>query len=164
MKCYKTGSLTAIAMLCVLNGCASTPSHCDSRYTNPDQAVHEAHENFVNAINSNDLDQFLSMVTDDVVFMAPNSPRLVGKEAVSPWAAGYYDAFHTTWIKTSLETVARGEWAFQQYAYESEDTEKATGNVYRDTGKGIIVYHHDADGVWRVARDAWNSDLPITSD
>lgn len=164
MKITKASSLCAVASLFLLIGCASTPSHCDTRRATADQAVHEAHKNFVKAINSNDLDQFLSMITDDVVFMAPNSPRLVGKEAVSPWAAGYYDTFHTTWTKTSLEIVVRGEWAFEQYAYESEDMEKATGNVYRDTGKGIIIYHHDADGVWRVARDAWNSDLPITSD
>lgn len=101
------------------------------------------------------------MITEDIVFMAPNSPRLEGKEQVKPWGAGYYDAFHTTWTKTSLELVVIGEWAFEQYSYESEDTEKATGLVYRDTGKGIIIYHHDSDGVWRVARDAWNSDLPI---
>lgn len=164
MKRSKTGYLSAATMLCMLTGCASTPSHCDSRYTNPDQAAHEAHANFVNAINSNDLDQFLGMITDDVVFMAPNSPRLVGKDAVSPWAAGYYDAFHTTWIKTSLEFVVNGDWAFEQYAYQSDDTEKATGKVYRDTGKGIIIYHHDADGVWRVARDAWNSDIPAASE
>jgi hypothetical protein len=29
-----------------------------------------------------------------------------------------------------------------------------------DTGKGLIIYHHDSDAKWRVARDAWNSDLP----
>ena len=164
MKRSKTGYLSAAVMLCMLIGCASTPSHCDSRHTNPDQAIHEAHKNFDIAINSNDLDQLLSMLTDDVVFMAPNSPRLVGKEAVSPWAAGYFDAFHTIWTKTYLEIKVNGEWAFEQYAYESEDTEKATGKVYRDTGKGIIIYHRQADGVWRVARDAWNSDLPIASE
>lgn len=89
MKITKASTLCAVASLCLLFGCASTPSHCDTRRATNDQAVHQAHKNFVNAINSNDLDQFLSMITDDVVFMAPNSPRLVGKEAVSPWAAGY---------------------------------------------------------------------------
>jgi ketosteroid isomerase-like protein len=29
-----------------------------------------------------------------------------------------------------------------------------------DTGKVLIIYRHDSDGKWRVARDAWNSDLP----
>tara|TARA_R110002073_G_scaffold1715_3_gene12361 strand:- start:120596 stop:121123 length:528 start_codon:yes stop_codon:yes gene_type:complete len=148
----------AILISGTLVGCSSTPIRCSA---NSKSDVHQAHDNFVNAINSNELDQFLSMITEDIVFMAPNSPRLEGKEQVKPWGAGYYDAFHTTWTKTSLELVVIGEWAFEQYSYESEDTEKATGLVYRDTGKGIIIYHHDSDGVWRVARDAWNSDLPI---
>ena len=31
--------------------------------------------------------------------------------------------------------------------------------MVEDTGWGLVIYHHDADGKWRVARDAWG---PIT--
>jgi len=30
-----------------------------------------------------------------------------------------------------------------------------------DTGWGLVVYHHDADGKWRVARDAFATDTPL---
>jgi ketosteroid isomerase-like protein len=29
-----------------------------------------------------------------------------------------------------------------------------------DTGSGFIVYHRDADGVWRVMHDEFGSDHP----
>lgn len=29
-----------------------------------------------------------------------------------------------------------------------------------DTGGGLAIYHRDADGVWRVARDSWGPDHP----
>ena len=29
-----------------------------------------------------------------------------------------------------------------------------------DTGWGLLIYNRDADGKWRVARDAWGPDHP----
>ncbi|MFG0329944.1 MAG: nuclear transport factor 2 family protein [Phycisphaerales bacterium] len=148
----------------LLTGCSSSngPS---SRDTRPAEVIgHEAHEAFVDAINSNDLDTFLSSVTDDVVFMPPHGPRLVGRAEVAPWAAGYLDAYSIHWTKTTLEFVVSGDWAFEQYSYESADTPRdGGGEVVRDRGKGIAIFRREADGVWRVARDAWNSDLPAST-
>ena len=140
---------------CATSECCSVPS-AESHA----EIAHTAHENFVNAINSNDLETLMSVLTDDVVLMAPNAPRLVGKDVVRPWAGGYYDAYETHWVKTTLEFVIAGDWAFEQYSYESTDTPRAGGPVVRDTGKGIAVFRRGGDGKWRVARDAWSSDLP----
>jgi ketosteroid isomerase-like protein len=151
----------ASAVGATLLGCAATDSANAHRAADRGQSVEHAHTSFVRAINSNDLETFLGELTEDVVFMAPNQPRLVGKAAVRPWAQGYLDAYRTQWKKTTLELVELGDWAFEQYSYESTDTPRAGGPVLRDTGKGIIVYRRGQDGVWRVARDAWNSDLPL---
>lgn len=124
-------------------------------------SAHLAHEAYVNAINSNDLDQLLEMLTDDVVFMAPNEAVMSGKDQVKPWIAGYVAAFKTNWDKPVQEFVVNGEWAFERYAYHSTDTLIETGEVFEGTGWGLVIYHYDADGKWRVARDAWGSDQPL---
>jgi ketosteroid isomerase-like protein len=145
----------------VLSACASSDAGRTGS-TRANAAVHRAHDDFVAAINSNDLDAFLAMLTHDVVLMPPNGPRVVGEPAVRYWAQGYLTAFETHWVKTTLEFVVLGDWAFEQYAYESTDTPRDGGEILHDIGKGIIIYHREPDGVWRVARDAWNSDLPLT--
>ena len=50
---------------------------------------------------------------------------------------------------------------FERYSYKSTDTPLAGGDVVEDTGWGLVIYHHDADGKWRVARDAWGPDHPL---
>ncbi len=35
-----------------------------------------------------------------------------------------------------------------------------TAAIAREAHEGLNIHHHDADGKWRVARDAWSSDLP----
>jgi len=148
-------AVTTLASIAVLASCRAPQPAPHS-----DPLAHAAHDAYVNAINSNDLERIMGMLTEDVVFMAPNAEPLVGKAAARPWVEGYVQAFKTRWDKPVKEFVVAGEWAFERYAYRSTDTPRAGGPVVEDTGWGLIVYHHDADGVWRVARDAWGSDRP----
>lgn len=127
---------------------------------NTDASAHMAHQNYVAAINSNQLDSLLGMLTEDVVFLAPNAAPMVGIESLRPWLEGYLQTFKTHWDKTVHEFQVCGEWAFERYSYKSTDTSLADGSVYEDTGWGLMIYHHDADGKWRVARDAWGQDHP----
>jgi ketosteroid isomerase-like protein len=123
-----------------------------------DSAAHQAHENYVRVINSNNIDSLTSMMTEDVVFLAANAPPIVGKAAVRAWAVDYLRAFRTKWDKPVQEFVVSGDYAFERYKYTSTDTPVGGGKNVVDTGWGLVIYHRDADGVWRVARDAFGPD------
>ena len=125
-----------------------------------EQAAHKAHDAYVAGINSNNLETFLATISDDAVFLPPNSEPISGKAAVGEWVKGYLAAYETKWVKTSKEFVVRGDLAYEWYTYTSTDTPKAGGPaagtpVVTDTGNGINIYRRGTDGVWRVARDAW---------
>jgi ketosteroid isomerase-like protein len=89
------------------------------------------------SINSNDVDTLLADLTDDIVYQSPGEPEIVGKAAVRKWAVDYFAAFRTHWEKTSIKFVVNGHWAFERYRYKSTDTDKKTGAIVTDTGKGI---------------------------
>ena len=125
-----------------------------------DSAAHQAHANYVRVINSNNTDSLASMLTEDAIFLAVNDKPIVGKAAVRAWVDGYYKAFHTTWEKPVQEFVVSGDYAFERYSYTSTDTPVGGGAPVVDTGWGFVVYHREADGVWRVARDAFGPDHP----
>ena len=137
---------------------ATTATPADS--TAISEAAHHAHENYVRVINSNNLDSLTSMMTDDVIFLAANSKPVIGKAAVREWADGYIKAYHTHWDKPVQEFTVSGDYAFERYNYTSTDTPVGGGKDVVDTGWGLVVYHRDADGIWRVARDAFGPDHP----
>lgn len=155
-------TILIIITLAVFSGCGTGTSDQGSVVADVDAAAHLAHENYVSAINSNQLDSLLGMLTEDVVFLAPNTPVMAGKEALRPWLEGYLQAFKTHWDKPVQEFVVCGEWAFERYSYKSTDTSLEDGSVIDDSGWGLVIYHHDADGKWRVARDAWGQDHPLS--
>ena len=125
-------------------------------------SAERAHATYVAAINSNNIDSLMAMMTEDVVFLSPHEPVLVGKAAVRLWGEAYLKAFRIHWQKTSFEFVVAGDWAFERYGYIATDTPAGGGAAITDTGKGLVLYRREPDGVWRVARDAWSSDLPAT--
>jgi ketosteroid isomerase-like protein len=128
----------------------------------------KAHVAYVAAINSNDLAQFNATITDDIVYLPPNSPALVGRAAVSEFAKGYFEAYQTVWVKTSVEFTVRDDLAYERYTYKSVDTPRPGGPaagtpVVTDTGNGINIYQRGADGKWRVARDGWATDTALAA-
>lgn len=140
---------TMAALLIAFAGPASAETKTDG--------VMAAHHAYLSAINSNDVDRFAGVVTEDIVFIAPNSPVMEGKGEVMPWVGGYFDAVETSWNKHSIELVVSGNWAFERYVYTAVDAPRAGGAPVLDTGSGINIYRLENDGVWRVARDVWAS-------
>lgn len=138
-------------------GAAAPPSKADAS-----KAIEEAaHGGYVTAINSNDTETLMADLTDDVIYQAPGEPELVGKSAVRSWVAAYFGGYRSKWEKTSKGFTVSGDWAFERYTYKSTDTDRKTGVVTTDTGKGINIFRHGADGRWRVAIDGWSSDKTL---
>jgi ketosteroid isomerase-like protein len=126
---------------------------------NSDAAAHAAHDAYVNAINSNDVGALLATMTDDIVYLPPNSPAIVGTQDVGPWLADYFGAFESKWVKTSVEFVVHEDLAYEWYTYQSTDTPRdGTGETVTDKGNGINIYRRGEDGTWRVWRDMWTTE------
>jgi ketosteroid isomerase-like protein len=66
----------------------------------------------------------------------------------------------THWQKRPSGFTVSGDWAFERYTYRSTDTDRKSGAVSTDSGKGINIFHRGRDGRWRVAIDGWSSDKP----
>jgi hypothetical protein len=58
-----------------------------------------AHDAYVAAINSNNVDTLLADLTDDIVYQTPGEPEIVGKADVRKWLAEYFGVTRTHWEK-----------------------------------------------------------------
>ncbi len=130
------------------------------------ETVKKAHDAYVAAINTNEVDLWLESLGDDVVYLVPNQQALVGKDAVGVWVRRYLQEVTTRWTKSVQDVQVSGDWALGRYIYTASDSvvihdpETEGGGTANDSGWGLVVYHRDRRGVWRVARDAWGSDRP----
>ncbi len=160
----RRGLLLAAMLLSTACGAGSGASKDDPAAS--EAAVRRAHDAYVAAINSNKVDQWLGSLSDDVEYLVPNQPAIVGKEAVGAWASRYLEEVSTHWTKSVEQWNVSGGWAVGRYAYTASDSiiirDPSTegGGTANDTGWGLIVYRRHDDGRWLVTREAWGSDRP----
>lgn len=117
----------------------------------------ELHHAYVGAINSNDTDRILALMSDDIVFQVPGEPELIGKEAIAAWANGFFAAFEAHWDKTELALEQSGDLAVSRYVYNARFRSREDGSELGETGKGTCIYRRAPSGEWLLMIDSWST-------
>lgn len=116
-----------------------------------ERAIRQVVETWMKASRSGDLDTVLGLMTEDVVFMVPGQEPF-GKEtfaALSKGASG-------SGIEGTSEIVelkVLGDWAFIRNRIAMQMTPPG-GETVRRAGYTLTLLRKEADGQWRLARDA----------
>jgi len=118
------------------------------------------HAAYVDAINSNDVDTLMALLSDDIVFQLSGEPELVGAGAVSEWAASFFEAFEAHYSKNQLAFESSGGLAFDRYTYTARLVGREDGAVLSEHGKGTGIFRRGDDGHWLLIVDSWSPDEP----
>ena len=118
----------------------------------------------VDAIDSLDADRLLEGVTEDIIDMPANMPRLVGKQAYgknfSTWIGFFKSLKQKEMSFVPDEFVVTGDWAFQIGTYSRKFTLQ-DDSLIEDTGNYVWIFKKDHDGNWKWARVISNSTIPL---
>ena len=105
-----------------------------------------------------DWDALCGLLTDDVTFLPPDQPLVVGKTAVRTW----FDAFPPIRAFTATLVAAEGRpdlaWARGSFTMTVEPEPQQTVSI---VGKWAATYRKRGDGGWLCASDTWNVDSPM---
>ena len=156
MKVYEIlGSLLIATMVA---GCGAEAAGTAAPLSSADDvAIRQATADFAAAALANDADALANLYTEDAVFMPPNEPAVVGKDAIrARLAADTYQAF--TLQVSSVE--GRGDLAYSRGTYTIRFQPGNEGDFIDDTGKWLVVHRKQADGSWLTLTDIYNSDEP----
>ncbi len=116
-------------------------------------------EEYDATLNAGDLDNWVSLYTDDALRMGPNMPTLVGKDAIHDFYQPFFEQNAIDIKETCEEVIVCGDWAFVRGTYTYTITPKVGGEPSRDTGKWVAFHKRQPDGSWMIYRNIWNSDL-----
>ena len=117
----------------------------------------DLHQTYVDAINSNDIDRILALMSDEVVFQVPGEPELIGKAAIQEWADGFFAAFEAHWDKIEHTMERSGDLAVSRYTYTARSHSREDGSIIGEVGKGTCIYRRDPSGRWLLTIDSWST-------
>lgn len=115
-----------------------------------DEAWFESHE---------DVDEFLTFLKDDAIFMPDGAPLARGDSIRTTWEQLIsMPGFDLEWRATGARVAEAGDMGYTIGTYEltveQDDAPVVT------VGKYVTLWERQADGSWKVAVDCFNADGP----
>lgn len=157
-------TLPLFASLLLLNACQSSGND-QSAAAKPEfdlvkagKEINEANAEFIELFNNSDSTGLANMFTTDGKSMEPNEPAYTGREAIRRHYAIVMSAGAST-----LELTTSGLWGDEKLlAEEGVFSFMNKKNIVMDKGKYIVLWKKE-EGKWKLFRDCYNSDWPVTA-
>ena len=150
---------SALTVIVVLAGCAS-PQHpepdveraaIESMFAARFQAFQKA------PTPAEMADAYVRDVTEDAVWMPPNSPPVQGKEAVRAWAEDFFNNWVLQLDDTSSELPEiGGNVAVRRFTSTGVYIPRSGGESVPFDQKYVDVLRKDADGSWKLTLHMWS--------
>ena len=116
-----------------------------------ERAIRSLVDTWLAASKAGDLATVLDLMTDDVVFMVPGREPF-GKAEFASSSSSMRDV-RIEGRSDIQEIMVLGDWAFMRNRLEVAMT-PANGTPLVRSGYVLTILHKQADGRWRIARDA----------
>jgi len=121
--------------------------------TPDEQAIRDVHATWIAAVNAGDLAELQDLMTADAVFMNPGSAAIGPAE----FPAGFGRAqrqFQVRCVSDPRDVAVSGDLAVVCSRDALSLMPREGGAPLEMVGDRLTVYRRDADGRWRLARDA----------
>jgi uncharacterized protein (TIGR02246 family) len=122
--------------------------------TSDEQAIHDLVALWHRASAAGDVDTVLGLMADDVVFLVAGRPPMRGRSA---FESGLRQLLATHRIESSgqvQEVQVSGTLAYCWTELTVRIVPSAGGNAATRTGNALSILRKQADGAWRLVRDA----------
>jgi len=125
-----------------------------------EQSIRGLESEMLKAAQAKDAAKFASFYTEDASLMAPNAPIATGPAAIrKSWDQTFaLPGVVLTFSTTKLEVSGTLGYTQGHYQFTVNDPQ---GKPVTDSGKYVTVYRKQADGMWKLVADIFNSDLPV---
>jgi uncharacterized protein (TIGR02246 family) len=125
---------------------------CGIIMTDDERAIRSLIDTWMKASMAHDLATVLSLMTDDVVFMVPGQ-KPFGKAEFAAMSVGMKNVAFAG--KTDIQEIrVLGDWAYLRNYLEVTVSPPGGAKPVRRSGYTLSIMRKEADGQWRLARDA----------
>ena len=108
-----------------------------------------------------DLDGLMTLYVEDAIVALHGQPALFGIDTIREYFAQRFGKAEATFELDYELRETHGELAYIISKYWLKATDKATGALYKEAGRSLLVYKKQ-DGQWKIAADIDQSTPDVT--
>ena len=123
-------------------------------------AVGQARQQLIDAMNTDDVDGIMAVLTDDHVTMPADGPTPQTLAELRSWHDRRVAEYTFNYEGRSSEIHINGDWAIDHHSSTTTLTAIENGSTVEVNTKGLWIWRREADGSWKLWLSIWNSDGP----
>lgn len=112
--------------------------------------IEHRRKEWIGAVNACDVERYLELLTEDVLWFPPGQPAFQGKDAFESWISRFFERFRYRFSINRPKLQLSGFWALERAAYNTKMRSVANGKRMEHSGKYLLVWRKDQDGIWRI--------------
>jgi uncharacterized protein (TIGR02246 family) len=126
---------------------------------------------WVEAYRGGDAEALVRLHTEDAVMLPDDAPAFWGRDAILAWYEELFGSrprgeasedpqVESSWADEEIQVA--GDWGFYRGTYRFA-WRTPQGEAREVRGKDITIFQRQSDGAWKIAREMWNGDGPVTT-
>ena len=120
--------------------------------------IRKQREQWLDAVNKNDIDSLKEILTEDAVWIPPGMPALMGKVAIVDWMNPFFENYTYEFNVENPDLRGAGDWAVEHASFVSRVAPKDGGEHTEQHGKYIMIWRWEKDNKWRIEKYLDTSD------
>lgn len=122
-------------------------------------ALRQALDIEMKAANAADAAGWASVYTQDAIVLRPHASAVEGREAIQQWLATLPPISKAQGQVS--EVFGYGDLAYTRGTYSMTFVIPGVATPIDERGKFLQIFRKQGDGSWKMAREIYNSDLPL---
>jgi uncharacterized protein (TIGR02246 family) len=122
--------------------------------TPDEQSIRNLIDLWHSATAAGDVDTVLSLMTEDVVFLSAGQPPMRGRETFATGLRGLLSHRRIESTFEVQEIIVSGDLAYAWTQLRVRIITRENGEAISREGNALSILRREADGAWRVTRDA----------
>ena len=147
---------TCVRKILLCSSIAAASAACSLAGESDVDRVHAARARLEQAYNTRDVAALVTTLTDDVVFLPPGAPPMVGRDNVVAMHQSSFrqsaDRYTSTLAHSSDEIIVTDDWAVDRGTYVATITPSDGGEPGAYDHKYIYIWARQGDGSFKLRR------------
>ena len=111
----------------------------------------DRHRRWIAIVNSRDLEGYVDLVTDDIVWIPPVGAAVVGRQGFRDWLKPFFSSYSYEYTSSDERYLDAGEWVVEYANFETRMTPLSGGGPMSHRGSYTAIWRRDSS-TWRIER------------
>lgn len=127
------------------------------------QAIEHQRKQWIAAVNARDVDRYLEVLTEDIVWLPPGQPALSGRGAFESWVRPFFERFIYEFALLEPDVQIAGDWAVERGTFQTQMRSLDDGRSGQHSGRYLVLWRRESDDTWRIERYIDETQRPGTA-